>query len=436
MTHRDQNDDTGSQIAGLEAKIALLEAELRSYREPPSPTQRTATERRYQRLVRYLTDYIYTVVIRDGNVVATYHGPGCFVVTGYSSEEYANDPELWYRMVYEEDRHKVTDYSNRALSGEQVNPFEHRIIHKDRSTRWVRNSIVLNMDDQGRVVSYDGLIRDITQEKKAEELAEVQKQQLIQADKMASLGVLVAGVAHEINNPNNFIMLNSRLLERVVEDARPILDEYLQEHGDFELAGMSYAEERQNINRLFAGMVEGSKRIQGIIRNLKRLARQNREDLNQRVKLDQVIQTAVFFVNHRIQRSTKRFSLMVQPNLPAVRGNDHQLEQVLMNLLINACQAISDKEQRISLTTTLDCAKNCVILTVEDTGMGIPESNLRRIFDPFFTTKRDLEGTGLGLSISYQIIKNHGGDLTVESKTGSGTRFIITLPVYIEETDE
>ena len=135
-------------------------------------------EQRYYRLIHYLTDYIYTVKIEKGKAIDTYHGPGCVAVTGYTSEDYDNDPELWYRMVHPDDRVAVLEQAVKALSGHNVKPLEHRIIHRDGSIRWVKNSIVLSKDEAGNVLYYDGLINDITELKKAEELAVSKQQQL------------------------------------------------------------------------------------------------------------------------------------------------------------------------------------------------------------------------------------------------------------------
>jgi PAS domain S-box-containing protein len=128
-----------------------------------------ASEQRFRQLVESSTDYIYTVRIEAGRPVSTTHGPSCIAVTGYTPEEYAADPHLWYRMVYEQDRLAVTEQAAKVLSGETALPLEHRLIHKDGSIRWVRNTPVPRHDDQGRLVAYDGLIVDITGRKRAEE---------------------------------------------------------------------------------------------------------------------------------------------------------------------------------------------------------------------------------------------------------------------------
>ena len=145
----------------------LKEAELRR-RKREAEEALLASELRYRRLVAAVTDYIYTVEVRDGNVVGTYHGPGCAAVTGYGPEEFEEDPYLWYQMIHQEDKQRVTGHTQRLLEGEDIPSLEHRIIHKDGSVRWVRNTIVPRYDEFGGLVAYDGLIADITARKTAE----------------------------------------------------------------------------------------------------------------------------------------------------------------------------------------------------------------------------------------------------------------------------
>jgi len=385
--------------------------------------------KQYQYLIQYLTDYIYTVRIENKVAVETQHGPGCLAVTGYTSADYEKDPELWYRMVHPDDREQVTWQAQQAFDGRDVKPLEHRIIHRDGSVRWVKNSIVLAKDEEKHLDGYYGLINDITELKKAERLTEIKQRQLLQADKMASLGILVSGIAHEINNPNNFILLNIRLFSKIWTDILPILENYFQENGDFALAGMPYNTSIDKIDASIQGILSGSQRIKEIVQSLTNYARQDTGLRDQAVHIDIVVQNALTIVSNLVKKSTDYLTVMIGDDLPALRGNSQQLEQVIINLITNACQSLEKKSQAISLNGYFDRRENVVIFEVLDQGVGIPEEDLRHIFDPFFTTKRNMGGTGLGLSISYNIIKSHGGELVLESQPGEGTRALIRLPV-------
>ncbi len=387
------------------------------------------SETHYKRLLEHLTDYVYTVSVKKNGNVETYHGPGCKAVTGYESEDYFANPELWHQMVYVEDRERVIEISRKALAGEKVPPLEHRILHRDGGLRWVRNTIVLENDSDGHLKAYHGLIKDISLEKEADRRARLKEKQLIQADKMVALGTLSAGVAHEINNPNNFILLNTQLLKDIWKDANPILEEYYQREGEFLLAGIPYSQANQDFLDLTGGIVEGATRINKIVKNLKTFSRKDPGSLSALIDMNDVVESAIPLVDNLLKKSTNHFRLSKSKNLPKVRGNKQQLEQVLINLIINACHALTDPEQMIHVSTNYEAEHESVLIKVVDMGRGILAKNLNHIFDPFFTTKRDLEGTGLGLSISYQIVKDHGGNIYCESEPDVGTSFTVRLPI-------
>ena len=387
------------------------------------------TEQRYNRLLRYLTDYIYRVEIKDGEAVNTYHGPGCVSVTGYTSEDYQADPELWYRMVHKDDRKRVLEQTEMALSGEEVAPLIHRIIHRDGSIRWVKNSIVLSKSDDGKVNSYDGIINDVTEKIEADKLAAINSEQLIQADKMATLGVLASGMAHEINNPNNFILLNAQLFSKLWNDVKPILNEYYEKHGDFNLAGLSYKNSIDKIDQSLAGIIEGSNRIKRIIGSLTNFAKRDTGELNDDVDINKTVEKAIVIVQNIVKKTTDNFRVYYSDNIPSIKGNSQQLEQVMINLITNACQSLENRSQLVSISTGFNTDGNTVFIKVIDKGKGIDEENIKHIFDPFFTTKRDSGGTGLGLSISYKIVKSHNGNMEFKSKPGEGTECEISFPV-------
>ncbi len=260
---------------------------------------------------------------------------------------------------------------------------------------------------------------DIKARKLAEREAEERRQQLIEADKMASLGILVAGVAHEINNPNNFIGLNAPILKRIWQDIKPILVEYHQLHGDFTVAGLPFSEMRGHVPELLEGISSGSERITRIVSNLNDYARQSTADMNQLFDLNQVARAALALLASPLKKATYNLEVQLAAELPPLRGNFHRAEQVAVNLLQNACQSLDSPAAAIRIYTATENGQ--VILGVIDQGKGIESRDLKRITDPFFTTKRDSGGTGLGLSISAGIMEEHGGRLEFASSPGCGT---------------
>jgi len=278
----------------------------------------------------------------------------------------------------------------------------------------------------------EALEREVAERKRFADELQVRQRQLIQADKMTSLGILVSGVAHEINNPNGVIMLNVPLLQKSFQDALPILEAYHQQQGDFVLGWLKYSRMRQEIPLLFSETLESAGRIKRIVEDLKDFARRDDTDHSARVDLNAVVEAALRLVDPSVRKVTGQFRIDLDPQLPSVRGNAQRIEQVVVNLVLNACQALTGPEQGISVRT--DFAADCgeVRVTVQDEGAGIAAEHLAHLTDPFFTTKRDSGGTGLGLSVSAGIVKEHGGSLKFDSTPGAGTTVVLSLPALME----
>jgi PAS domain S-box-containing protein len=332
-------------------------------------------------------------------------------------------------MSEETSRQVYATFNQVFRTGRPARAFGWEIIRKDGTRRYLESSISLIRDPSGFPIGFRGVARDLTDRKEAEERERLQRQQLLQASKMVELGTLVSGVAHEVNNPNNFIMLNAPVLGDAWQAARPILDEYYEENGDFLLGGMMYSEMRENIPKLFSGILEGSERIRQIVADLKNYVRPDTSDLSQAVNLNEVVRSALSLLSNMVKKSTDHLAIDLAPDLPPVKGNFQRLEQVVINLVQNACQALPDRIKGIHVTTRRDEARGKVVLKVEDEGMGIPPENLPRITDPFFSTKHQNGGVGLGLAISARIIKEQGGTLHFTSEPGTGTIAEIELPV-------
>ena len=273
-------------------------------------------------------------------------------------------------------------------------------------------------DRRGEVKGVLEISRVVTREKNLE-------RQLLQADKLASLGQLVSGIAHEINNPNTFIRGNLPILKEAMSDIFPILDEYHRTHGDLKIARLDYDVFREQAPLLIDDMIEGGVRIKGIVDGLRKFARRDEGLLDKKVDFNAVVESCVRLAGSQI-RKTADVTVRLEPGLPPVSGNPQKLKQVVLNILINASQAIEKDRGVITVTTTLEGKE--VVLRVKDDGKGMDDRTVRQIFDPFFTTRRRQGGTGLGLSIAYGIMEEHRGRIEVESKPGRGTTFVIRLP--------
>jgi signal transduction histidine kinase len=270
--------------------------------------------------------------------------------------------------------------------------YEVEVISRSGLTRVVMVSVSPLRSPGGKILGVLGIARDITETKKLE-------QQIRNSEKLASVGKLAAGVAHEINNPLGG-MLNClyNLRKGAVSPGRQ--EEYL------------------------ISMEDGLRRVQKIVRQLLDFSQQHEPELSS-TDINGVVERVLVLTNHAFLENHIRLEKELGANVPAVMVDAHMMEQVLMNLVLNAIQAT--KGGVITLRTRL--IEGACAIEVEDTGCGIPAHVLPHIFDPFFTTKGTGEGTGLGLSVSLGIIERHGGQILVESEVGKGTIFTVCLPL-------
>ncbi|NEV60435.1 ATP-binding protein [Thiorhodococcus minor] len=253
--------------------------------------------------------------------------------------------------------------------------------------------------------------------------------QAIRSARLATLGVLAASVAHEINNPNNAIQFNAAILQRSCADILPILRREHAEHGDFLIGGLPIAQAIDGLPQMLTALQRNSQRIQSIVGSLKQMARHDPGEYGANVSLPKVLQSAYSVLQHEIQKHTDRCELRVPERLRLVRGNAQQLEQVFINLLLNALQALPDRMARVWVEADVVDEGDQARVAVVDQGSGIADGDLAKIFDPFFTTRTDQGGTGLGLSICRRVIQNHGGTIAIGSVRGIGTEVVVQLPI-------
>lgn len=301
---------------------------------------------------------------------------------------------------------------------------DHFQFARDDATWWEVRMVPISSATE--VMAAMVVITDVTENRKLQ-------WQAIRNARLASLGVLSAGVAHEINNPNHAILANASLLARIWRDALPILVEYEEEQGDFLLAGLSFQQAREVIERGMAEIGDNAKRIRKIVNNLKHLGKEDRGQMDEVADLVKILRAVARLLAARIRKHTDAFSLSLPETLPAVRGNVQQLEQVFINVIVNALESLPDRSKAVRVSAAADADAGRIIVRVEDQGQGIAEEVITQIGEPFFTTKGDSGGTGLGLSISSSIIEKHGGVLRFESRENEGTTVCIDLPVNKEE---
>lgn len=329
---------------------------------------------------------------------------------------------------------------------------------------WVSATITSIQNGDGEAVKYLALEEDISDKvdmaksleernielnKLVKELGEAQDQ-LIQKEKLAGIGELAAGVAHEINNPLGFIISNTTTLKSYVEKMMGIVDltqqliDYMETGETFERdATLDVIKEmnqkydmdfiREDLSDLFSDMDEGLERVKKIVYGLRMFSRVDQNEVMAEYDINEGIKDTLVVANNEIKYDA-RVELELSEEIPSIQANGGQLNQVLLNLIINAVHAIREKSDDMGIIRIQTrCVNDFIECQISDTGTGIDENTAKKIFDPFFTTKPMGIGTGLGLSISYDIVTNkHEGYLRVDSKKGVGTDFFIGLPIKTE----
>lgn len=600
-----QNESVGSTEAPSAVASPQLPPETVPAGNEADPRSLWEREQRHMHLLAAASDYMFTVIVDHGHSVATTHGPGCLAVTGHAPEEFQADPDLWYRIIYEDDRPLVLAHVARILKGETPPPLEHRLIHKDGLLRYIRNVSVPHTDPHGRVVAYDGLIADITRRKQAEQLlfvqytatsaltdsdtlaealskvlktlcenmlwdmaafwrfdlasktlrceeawhfrsvrlekfeaairtltfapglglpgsvwasgepawipdvradkdftrgmqarqarlrgacafpirrgkemvgvielfsrqvqkpnpqmlqalkvmgtqigqfierkraAEVLKKtladlqaaheklkatqlELIQAAKLESLGTLAAGVAHEVKNPLQTILMGLDYFSKHV----PLTDEA--------------------VKQIVVDMRDAVVRADRIIHEMLHLSADSKI-LIKPENLNEVVERSVLLVDYKLTAGRINVVRELAPGLPFLSLDQIRMEQVFLNLFINAMHAMPEggtltirtradrwpdtAPSSTSAAHDLKTGDPIVVVEVQDSGVGIPEANLVKLFDPFFTTKPSGVGTGLGLSVIKKIMALHDGLITIRNAPSRGALVTLTLKAPTE----
>ncbi|MBU0752671.1 MAG: response regulator [Gammaproteobacteria bacterium] len=396
--------------------------------------------------------------IPSGNV---YLSASYYRMLGYQPDEFAATFVGWFAQVHEDDTpHLIGQIADLYDAESYVDPeqdrleIEFRMRTKERAWRWMHSrGTVIERDAEGfpmRIIGInlditetrernDKLRRAIEQQARLNDEVEDAHKQLLQSEKMASIGQLAAGVAHELNNPIGFVHSNLGALEKYVTDIFSIAAAYEELDADPATLGPVLEKVRQlkqacdydylkeDVKQLMSESKDGLMRVRKIVQDLKDFSRVDSADWGW-ADLHRGIDSTLNIVANEL----KYHCTVVKEygELPEVHCLLSQLNQVFMNLLVNAAHAIEGKgEGKGTITIRSGCKDKEVWVSVSDTGKGIAPENLNRIFDPFFTTKPVGKGTGLGLSLAYGIVKKHQGRLDVASELGRGTTFTLTLPI-------
>ncbi len=374
------------------------------------------------------------------------------------------DQAYYYRLLHPDDRANVDARYQQALQTGQGYDIEHRLQFESGQIKWVHANFALLRAVDDSLEFAHGTLQDVTERKLAElllrsandelknanrQLAET-RDMLVQHEKLASLGQLAAGIAHEINNPISYVHSNVNSMRRYVTDILSVLDAYRKaENAAQPAAALAAASSlahtleldylAEDIKSLLDESGEGLTRVRQIVQDLKSFSRSADSQRWERFDVHKGLDSTLNIMLNEIKYTAT--IVKEYGDLPEILCMHAKLNQVFMNLIANATQAMSGSDgprfgnpaaNTLTLRTGGDAARNSIWIEIADTGCGIAKENLQRIFDPFFTTKPVGKGTGLGLSLSYGIVKQHNGDIAVTSAPGQGTTFRITLPIEPE----
>jgi PAS domain S-box-containing protein len=399
---------TTSPLISKENKIIGAVENFRDLTKHEGLWGRLRKERNKAQQYLNIAGVIIVAIDRNG-IVTLINKKGCDVL-GY--EEKGILGKDWYDLCVQEDERKQRKESHlKLMAGEEemVEDYENTILTKSGEERIIAWHNTLITDDKGNLLGTLSSGEDITKRKLTEE-------ELIHSEKMASLGQLAASVAHEVNNPLAGIMVYVKLL--------------LKKHRANEIQTESTEDQLKKMDRELD-------RTTRIIKNLLDFARLSEPSIRS-VNVNKIIEAALQLVGNQINLENIELIKQMQDNLPPVRADFDKIQQVLINILLNAIQAMPEGGTLTIYTAKADevkiddSVKNTVKIDIADTGVGIPKENLNKLFNPFFTTKEKGKGVGLGLSVVHGIIGKHKGRIDVESELNKGTTFTI----YLEAIDE
>jgi PAS domain S-box-containing protein len=396
-----------SQAEAERAHASLLAA-LNEQRKAESALREN--EERLRLALSAANQGLYDVNVQTGETIVS---PEYARMLGYEPEEFRENNAAWRDRMHPDDRLPVYRAYQDYIDGKRaVYRAEFRLRTKSGEWRWILSlGRLITRDESGKPLRLIGTHTDITERKRLEEERWALEAKLRQQQKLESIGTLAGGVAHEINNPINGIMNYAQLIQDQLPPGSPLT----------EFTGEILCE---------------TQRVATIVRNLLAFS-QSAKQSHSPARIEDIIEGTLSLIRTVIRQDQITIQVNVPPDLPDLRCRSQQLQQVLMNLMTNARDALNerypgyapDKVMRVDASLFSRADRPWIRVTVEDHGPGLAPEVRDRMFDPFFTTKPRDKGTGLGLSISHGIVREHGGELTVETAPGHFTRMHMDVPV-------
>ena len=365
------------------------------------------SEERFRRMADTIEDVIWITSLDPERVL--YCSPSFERIWGLSVEALLRNPRLWTDTIHADDRGRVIDTFARWIAGEDVSyhDVEFRITQPDGQIRWIHERGVLTRDERGAPTLVSGISTDITARKQAEEALHEMRAALAHVARVATLGELTASIAHEVNQPLAAVVMNGNACLRWLNAAPPNIDEARE-------ATRRATREGQRAADVIA-------RLQGLFRKA--------DTARAAMDLNDAVADVLTLATTELQRKRIALRTELAPSLPPVVGDRVQLQQVVLNLIINAAEALADVDDRardITVTTTRG-DDNRVLVAVSDSGIGLSGVDLDHVFEPFYTKKTN--GMGMGLSIARSIVESHGGSLWATPRVGAGATFQFTVPI-------
>lgn len=423
--HKELEERVQARTSELARTNEALLAELLERRQTQKALKQTTDH--LSLLLESLPIISYTRKM-DGTFSITYVSNTIEEIAGYMPRCFIEDDHFWMEHIHPDDRERIAAELKSAME-KDTHHYTYRFRVMDDSYRWFSDYWRIARHPSGTESYIVGAWQDVTEDKRIRQEGELRLQQMIQTHKLTALGEVVAGVAHEINNPVSFIAYNVPVLEEIWNMVEEILSRSDVKHPDWGKRGLSYDEVRKNMQEIIQAFKIGANRISRVITSLKEFSRSDESVQKKRFSVSDVIAGALIIVGAQIRRTVSTINQEIEERLPPVSGHFQKIEQVIANLLINAHQAIpADRKGLITIRCRYIGRLKAVVVDIEDNGKGIERKSLNHIFDPFFTTRRELDGTGLGLSISYGLVKEHQGIISVLSRPGRGSRFSVYLP--------